>query len=675
MFRLSATLLVMIAVGCDTQREPSATGRTARPSAPLPTPAVVPAVPATAERPPEAVPSTAAAPRPVPPAGAVGYWKFDNLDSGNVVVDTSGHSHHGIALGGGVVAGRLGRGLELDGNRGGATIRGLATKGRQRSISLWIYPHGGGLRRLVHFDGFNQVGFDGEALFVHTGRVGRADTNTPHHSLAVPARRWTQLTVTWDTAAQTEHVKVYVDGALRIQASLARAAGRSLTTDTLRIGHDDSTPGQTFWGIVDEVALYDRVLSIDQVQAYYKRMVQFVDGETPTIVRREIVSHVVKPKPPYVPRTQYTGPKKLIRVGSELASRLLDAPSIAAADLPAKVKIWQQTGLDGLVFSVASHRHDPTAEANMSGQWWNLIRRDYGEFQPEITAFRSVADWGRLTDHFLWSSMAIWGSGVASRCQDWFSDDDWDILLSNVRLQARIARESGFRGILLDTEQYPNHHGRGVWYFFLNYRIYSEDGYRDGGEQRPRPFPEVAAQVRRRGAQYARALCEVFPGIRLMVLPGLYETVGQGALDAVDRGLFPAFLDGLLSGLDDTAQIIGGHETTYDKTSYRDIGEARRLFDASLDRLCSLPEAMQRKLGFAAGIWADAGGQWSTSDASLNARTPAEHAQAIRNAFRASGEYAWLYGEKSRFLAIEPGPLMQRYLEANVEAHNPASQE
>ena len=49
-----------------------------------------------------------------------------------------------------------------------------------------------------------------------------------------------------------------------------------------------------------------------------------------------------------------------------------------------------------------------------------------------------------------------------------FSDEDWNILLANVRLQARVARECGFKGILLDTEQYVGHHARGAWHLPFN---------------------------------------------------------------------------------------------------------------------------------------------------------------------------------------------------------------
>ena len=193
--------------------------------------------------------------------------------------------------------------------------------------------------------------------------------------------------------------------------------------------------------------------------------------------------------------------------------------------------------------------------------------------------------------------------------------------------------------------------------------------FQEAGEERPRPFSEVAAKVEQRGEQYARTLCEEFPGIRLIVIPGLYERVRSGRLEKNEHGLFPSFLDGVLSGLDEQAMLIGGPEFRNYKTTYAEISQVRRSHDEALDRR-KLPYEAKAKVRFAAGIWADAGAEWSTEDASVNVRTPAEHELAVRNAFKASGEYAWVYGEKSRFLTTNPTPLMREYFQANAAAHD-----
>ena len=383
----------------------------------------------------------------------------------------------------------------------------------------------------------------------------------------------------------------------------------------------------------------------------------------------EVIRMPREPEKLYVPKVTYSGPKKLIRRASELGSRLLGAPSISEADLPAKVKLWQDTGLDGLVFSLASH-DSSKAEKNMTGQWWSLVRHDYEEFVPEIKAFQSVKDWGRLTDNFLRSSMAVWGAHKEYTCQDWFSDADWDILLSNVRLQARVARECGFKGITLDTEQYVGHHAQGTWHIPFSYPLYAESGYTTAGEEQPRPFDEVAAKVRQRGTQYARGICSAFPGIRLMLVCD--QDMRQwraGPLEKNHSGLLPSFVDGLLVGLDQEATIIWASKLTYSMTRYRDIIRVRQSCYEAIDQVCKAPDELKEKMGFAAGIWAETGRRWSDTDVSVNARDPETHKLALRNAFKASGEYAWLYGEESRFLTTDPTPLMREYFQANIDAH------
>ena len=375
--------------------------------------------------------------------------------------------------------------------------------------------------------------------------------------------------------------------------------------------------------------------------------------------------------------------KKLIRIGSELVSRLLDSPSIAEADLPTKVKIWQETGLDGLVFSMATH--DLTkGERNMSGQWWNLVRREYKEFLPEIEAFQAIEDWGRLTDNFLWSSMAIWGEmDPGYRCQNWFNDEDWDVILANVRLQAKVAKDCGFKGILLDTEQY-DHHGKGIWRVPFDYPKYADSGYKLEGRSKPRPFLEVAAKVRQRGEQYARAISSEFPDITLIMLPGLYEVAWAAnffrvklpgdlnrTLEQNWEGLYPAFIDGLLRGLPDQSRIVGGTEGTYSHLLYKDMLVVRDMMLRQSTVLSENPELARKRISVAIGIWTDATRRFSDTDVTVNFRNPQQHKYSVHNALAVSDHYAWVYGETSRFLTTTQTPLIREYLQANEDAHQP----
>ena len=378
--------------------------------------------------------------------------------------------------------------------------------------------------------------------------------------------------------------------------------------------------------------------------------------------------------------TSHVEGKKLIRIASETVSRLLGTTgaleSLTVANLPARVKQWQHRGIDGLVMSIASHDKSK-GQTNMAGQWWNLVRRDYEEFIPEIEVLQSVEDWGRVTDRFLWSSYAIWGDlgpdlkGPRPQCQDWFNDAHWEIILSNVRLQTRIAKECGFKGILLDIEQY-DHNGQGAWRIPFDYPGYAASGYKLAGEAAPRSLEECQAKLFQRARQYAQAICEVYPGLTLFLIPEFYRRDGLRP----DEVLLPPFIDGLVVGLDEEARLVVGTEYTYLDSEYRNMLVIREGVIQQRLAMSKYPELVREKLRIAVGVWADSGhGQredrYSDTDASVNQRDPQRHKHAVHNALAASDKYAWIYGQESFFLTPEPTPLMREYFQANVDGHEP----
>jgi len=210
-----------------------------------------------------------------PPAGAAAYWSFDEKDiDGTKIIDSTGNGHDGRIVKARRVTGRLGEALEFDGASGGVTIEGLGIKGKKQSVSLWVkkYAAEGGYRRLIFINGLFQFGFCGDNFYVHTGQIGWADTNLPKAELDIAQGEWEYLVVTWDTAAAADNVKVYLNGQLRIKATLGTTKGRELMMDTLRIGHTghpDAAP-QTLSGVVDEVAIYNTTLQPDRIDAYYQ---------------------------------------------------------------------------------------------------------------------------------------------------------------------------------------------------------------------------------------------------------------------------------------------------------------------------------------------------------------------------------------------------------------------
>ncbi len=381
-----------------------------------------------------------------------------------------------------------------------------------------------------------------------------------------------------------------------------------------------------------------------------------------------------------VPLSNVAG-KKLIRAGDDL-ERMWGANSMSAADLPSKIAALQDAGYDGLVFTIASNDKSKGYRA-MTGQWWNCaVRRSYEEFAAEISAFKSVKKWGRITDNFTRAMPSVWTDTPDKiRSQDWFSDEDWDVVLSNATVMAKVVRDCGMKGVMLDSEQY-DHHAKGVWYYPWNYPAYAESGYKTAGEAKPKTFAEVAAKVEQRGKQYGEALTKEFPDMTLIVIAGLYNdalasalsTSKDSTLQNSTYALYPAFLDGLLQGMDKRAKIVAGTETTYLDSQYKDMLVVR---DAELRQslmLSKYPDLAQKRITFSAGIWTDAGwgkDRFSNTDVTVNQRDPERHMRAVHNALAASDEYAWQWGEMGDWLSPTPTPLMKQYWKANVEGHNP----
>lgn len=400
------------------------------------------------------------------------------------------------------------------------------------------------------------------------------------------------------------------------------------------------------------------------------------------------------------PRANIQG-KKLIRWAAELTAKT------SALEVPEKVKAWQTAGYDGLCFNISSHANGSEREkllspaSKMFCRWWCLEERTREEFAPEIEAFNSV-EWGRLTDNFLLTAVRPYPDGEQtpdpaddSRPADWFSDDDFEIILHNARLVASIAREIGFKGILFDVEAY-GWAAKGAWSNPWSYGDYKSGWYKSCGHDEPLPFTEVAEKVRQRGREWAQALSEAFPDIVVLVAPGLYEAAWGGpAQDATPlsesgNALWPAFVDGILLGLDEEALLVSMSEKTYAMSQYVHMAAQRDIAKEQALVVSTVPDIARRRISFCAGLWTDCAygrtGSFSNTDAKANQRDPERHEHATSNALAVSDHYAWHYGEASYFLQWgegypfkpdfdkryeEPPALIKEYWKANERAHEP----
>lgn len=257
----------------------------------------------------------------------------------------------------------------------------------------------------------------------------------------------------------------------------------------------------------------------------------------------------------------------------------------------------------------------------------------------------------RFTDNFL-------RVNVTPGDVDWF--DDWGAVLHNARLAARIAREAGFTGILLDTEQYEAP--------LFEYRRQRDPGRRS--------YQDYAAQARRRGRELMQAINEAFAE-PVIFLTFAYNTPELdiptwAELPDSHYGLLPPFLDGLLEGAAPGTVVVDGFEQAYGFRGEFQFALARYLFREWLSLRSRVPERYRRHMRLGFGLWLDYQWRlappygWDPEDPSKNHFTPSRFREALRLALRYSDRYVWVYTEQPNWWTGER--LHPDYYEALREA-------
>ena len=143
---------------------------------------------------------------------------------------------------------------------------------------------------------------------------------------------------------------------------------------------------------------------------------------------------------------------------------------------------------------------------------------------------------------------------------DW--SDDFAPILANARLAASLARDGRAAGILLDTEHYQ---GKPFSY-----------------ASRGKPWPEVAAQARRRGREVMGAFQEGFPDLVVLMtfgpsLPRRQMLRGGKPLSDVEYGLLVPFVDGMVEAARGKTRIVDGFEPSYGFKTAREFEDGYRL--------------------------------------------------------------------------------------------------
>jgi hypothetical protein len=195
----------------------------------------------------------------------VGLWNFDER-GGKTAYDSIGNSH-GSVLGAKWATGRAGGVLSFDGMDDHVTI------GKNDDVfpntiltwSVWIKPSSYTPNGVILWDDDFQSGGDRGIELRSDGKIGAGDwfTNTISSS-AISLGEWHYIVFT----SGDDEMKLYIDGKLNATGSglLPDHKGRSF----ISIGSGHSGARGYFHGLSDEVVIYDKALSAEQILQLYQ---------------------------------------------------------------------------------------------------------------------------------------------------------------------------------------------------------------------------------------------------------------------------------------------------------------------------------------------------------------------------------------------------------------------
>jgi N-acetylneuraminic acid mutarotase len=197
--------------------------------------------------------------------GLIAWWKFDET-SGTVAYDSSGNGHDAnLTNGPAWVTGKIGGALSFDGTDDMVRTGVSGMYNQDFTWSTWIKTsHTSGAVVGVSADSWSN---GGSSLYIFGGKpkIDVCNIGNKLGSLSINTNQWVHYLLTIeDSGGSSDPVKIFVNGQIDVDSQI-NWFGFSGQAFKLRIGHVP-VHGNYYSGIIDDVRIYDRVLSNAEVQ-------------------------------------------------------------------------------------------------------------------------------------------------------------------------------------------------------------------------------------------------------------------------------------------------------------------------------------------------------------------------------------------------------------------------
>lgn len=201
--------------------------------------------------------------------GLTALWTFDGKDTPGRALDRSGNGNtaylRNVATSTFYKPGKIGQGFDFDGTNDSVSLTANLFGTGADTVSVWMFPrsNGGSSASRVVSDGLTQmwIAGTGQVLFSSDGVTSLQCSGGSLNDFAY--NEWSMVTV---TRASNGTATCYVNGRqIGSGNSGTPAAGASVTT----IGDYSVGAGLQFNGMIDDVRIYSRELSADEIRQLY----------------------------------------------------------------------------------------------------------------------------------------------------------------------------------------------------------------------------------------------------------------------------------------------------------------------------------------------------------------------------------------------------------------------
>ncbi|MDI6603477.1 MAG: LamG domain-containing protein, partial [Patescibacteria group bacterium] len=146
-----------------------------------------------------------------------------------------------------------------------------------KTLEVWIKTSSTKSNQYILASGICSSGSHGVGLGIYNGKAffqsmkGSGSRFTLFSSVFVNNGNWHHIVGTWDGTTAANGVKLYVDGVLETQGT-ANAVETVNPTYNLCFGQSPECTGYNYWfdGLIDEVAIYNRALSAEEIKQHYE---------------------------------------------------------------------------------------------------------------------------------------------------------------------------------------------------------------------------------------------------------------------------------------------------------------------------------------------------------------------------------------------------------------------